>query len=63
MEKVNTVLCQFWKIDNSGVGGLPAMTLEEKLAMEQAERSIKFSDGHYHIAIPWKETNLLLPDN
>ena len=39
------------------------MTLEEKLAMEWAERSIKFSNGHYQIAIPWKESNLLLPDN
>ena len=63
MEEVNTVLCQFWEIDNSGVESLPAMTLEEKLAMEWAERSIKFSIGHYQIAIPWKESNLLLPDN
>ena len=39
-------------IDNSGVESLPAMTLEEKSAMKQAERSIKFSDGHYQIAIP-----------
>ena len=63
MEEVNTVLRQFWEIDNSGVESLPAMTLEEKLAMEQAERSMKFSSGHYQIAILWKESNFLLPDN
>ena len=63
MEEVNTVLCQFWETDNSGVESLPAMTLEEKSATERAKRSIKFSDGHYQIAIPWKESNLLLPDN
>ena len=63
MEEVNTVLCQFWEIDNSGVESLPAMTLEEKMVMEQTERSIKFCDGHYQIAIPWKQSNFLLPDN
>ena len=30
--------------------------------MEQAERSIKFCNGHYQIAIPWKQSNFLFPD-
>ena len=63
MEEVNTVLRQFWEIDNSGVESLPATTLEEKMVMEQAERSMKFGDGHYQIAIPSKQSNFLLPDN
>ena len=33
---------------------LPAITLEEKMAMEQVERSIKFGDVHYQITIPNK---------
>ena len=62
MEEVNTVSHQFWEIDNSGAESLPAMKLEEKMAMEQAERSMKFGDGHCQIAILWKESNFLLPD-
>ena len=33
------------------------------MAMEQAERLTKFGDGHYQIAIPWKQSNFFLPDN
>ena len=44
-KKLITVLRQFWEIDNSGVENLPAMTLEGKMVMEQAERSIKFCNG------------------
>ena len=63
MEEVKTVLHQFWEIDNSGVESLPAITLEEKMVMEQAERSIKFGDDHYQIPIPWKQSNFLLSDH
>ena len=36
---------------------------EEKLVLEKAGKSIKFSEGQYQIAIPWKEEKLQLPNN
>lgn len=63
VEDVNSVLRQFWEIDSSGVESLPVLTIEEKMAMEEAERSIKFSNGQYQVSIPWKHNKLSLPDN
>ena len=63
VEDVNGVLHQFWEIDSSGVENLPILSVEEKMIVEKVERSIELSDGHYQVAIPWKEDKLPLPDN
>ena len=63
IEDVNVVLRRFWEIDNSGIESLPVVTKEEKLVLEKAGKSIKFSEGQYQIAIPWKEEKLQLPNN
>ena len=42
---------------------LPILLVEEKMIVEKVERSIQLSDGHYQVAIPWKENKLSLPDN
>ena len=63
MEDVNVVLRQFWEIESGGVESLPTLTTEEKMVVEKVEKSIKFIDGHYQVAIPWKENKLSLPDN
>ena len=62
-EDVNVVLRQFWEIERGGVESLPILTTEEKMVVEKVKKSIKFIDGHYQVAIPWKENKLSLPDN
>ena len=63
MEDVSGVLRQFWEIDSGGVENLAILSVEEKMIVEKVERSIELSDGHYQVAIPWKEDKLSLPDN
>ena len=63
MEDVNVVLQKFWEIDSGGVESLPIQTVEDKMVVEKVEKSIKCVDGHYQVAIPWKENKLSLPDN
>ena len=62
-EEVNTMLCQFWEIDSSGITNLPFVSKDEQLLLERAEKSIRFTEGHYQIALPWKQEMLQLPDN
>ena len=63
MEDVNVVLRQFWEIDSGRVESVPTLTVEDKMIVEKVKKSIKFIDGHYQVAIPWKEDILSLPDN
>ena len=63
VEDVNVVFRQFWEIESGGVESLPTLTTEEKMVVKKVEKSIRFIDGHYQIAIPWKENKLSLPDN
>ena len=62
-EEVNTVLCQFWEIDSSGITNLPFVSKDEQLLLERAEKSVRFTEGHYQIALPWKQDMLQLQDN
>jgi len=55
MEEVNSVSRQFWEIDSSGTTTLPVMTKVEQLLLDRGEKSVRFSENHYQIAISWKE--------
>jgi len=35
----------------------------KKIVLEKAKHSIIFVNGHYQIAIPWKEDRLSIPDS
>jgi len=54
------VLC---KIDSSGITDLPFVSKDEQLLLERAGKSLRFIEGHYQIALPWKQEMLQLPDN
>ena len=62
-ENVDFMLRKFWEIDNCGVESLPVLSRNEKTVLEKAKHSIKVVDGHYQIAIPWKEDRLSIPDS
>ena len=56
---------RFWKTDNAGL--IPdckvSMSIEDKRALAVMESSAKLVDGHYQLALPWRERVPNLPDN
>ena len=58
-------LAQFWKIENYGgfTNSEVSMSIEDKRALAVMKRSSTMVDGHYQIALPWKEPNTHLPNN
>ena len=48
---------RFWEVENSGV--IPeskvSMSVEDKRALAIMEQSVKLEDGHYQIALPWRQ--------
>ena len=63
LNDVNITLRKFWEIDNSGIENFPTLTIEDESILNKAQQSIKYVDGHYKIAIPWKEDEVSLPGN
>jgi len=57
------VLRKFWEIDGSGMTDLPFVSKDEQLFLERARKSVRFTEGYYQIALPWKQEMLQLPDN
>ena len=62
-ESVNEVLRRFWEIDSSGIQSLPVMTAEDKMVIDKVQDSIQFVDGHYQVAISWREVGFSIPNN
>ena len=56
-------LRRFWEIDNSGIDDVQVLSAEDNFILDKAQQSIKFIDGHYRIAIPWKEERVSLLNN
>ena len=56
---------RFWKTDNAGL--IPdckvSMSIEDKRALAVMESSAKLVDGHYQLALPWREPAPKLPNN
>ena len=56
---------RFWKSDNAGL--IPdckvSMSVEDKRALAVMESSAKLVDGHYQVALPWREPVPKLPSN
>jgi hypothetical protein len=57
---------KFWELDAIGIKDettSPAMTAEEKAAVEKVSESLQSKDGRYEIGIPWKEGEPKFRDN
>ena len=56
---------RFWDVENAGV--IPksnlSMSVEDKRALAIMEQSVKLEDGHYQIALPWRQNPPFLPCN
>ena len=63
MSKVNDMLRRFWEVDSSGVEKFPVKNDEDRMVLSRAQESVKFVNGRYRIATPWKDTVSMLPNN
>ena len=56
---------RFWAIENYGLAGDSnvCMSVEDKKALSIMERSVKLDQGHYQVALPWRQYPPFLPYN
>ena len=56
---------RFWAIENYGLAGDSnmCMSLEDKKALAIMERTVKLDQGHYQVALPWRQYPPFLPYN
>ena len=63
-DEISVLLCSFWEVEASGtLKEAQILNYDDKLALEKVEKSIKYVDGRYQVAIPWKDDKPELPDN
>ena len=63
-DEISTLLRKFWEIENPITScECHVLNLDEQCALKQVEKSLKYFDGRYQVAIPWKEEDSKLPDN
>ena len=60
--KISNLLRRFWEIENYGTSTeFHPLTTDEKASLEKLEESIRYVDGRYQVAIPWKDGEPALP--
>ena len=63
-DEISNLLRRFWEIENYGTSTeFHPLTTDEKASLEKLEESIKYVDGRYQVAIPWKDDEPALPNN
>ena len=54
---------KFWEIENEGIVKANNISPKDTVVLARAEESIRFTDGKYDVALPWKQEHIELPDN
>ena len=54
---------QFWKIDSYGSDKQSLLSQNDEKVLKDWEENVYMKDNHYHLSIPFKETDPQLPDN
>lgn len=64
-DKLDEQLCQYFnhEFNESSSDTSKGMSVQDKRALAVFEDTLKFADGHYQIAIPWKIDRNCLPNN
>ena len=63
-DEISGLLRQFWQIENPRTSrDRTVLNPDEQCALEQVEKSLKYLDGRYQVALPWKEKVPDLPEN
>lgn len=60
---VDNILRQFWEIEETPSRDYGTMNAEVHLAVNKVKNSMKYQDGRYQVAIPWKKDPSNLPEN
>lgn len=62
---LDQTLKRFWEIESYGTKrtDLIVCTEEEKIALDKVSGSVRYNNGRYSIAVPWKEQRPQLPNN
>ena len=61
---LSTLVRRFWEIETMGTtSDRPAMGPDESRAWDKVSNSLRFEDGHYVVAVPWKDERPVLPNN
>ena len=62
---LNQTLQKFWEIDTSGslTEKETLLSVEDSYALREVSQSLKFEDGRYEVAMPWKPNAPELPNN
>ena len=53
---------QFWNLESIGITESPLKSDDDQ-AIENFNKTVKFTNGRYSVTWPWKELNPMLPDN
>ena len=63
-DEISVLLRSFWEVPASGtLKEAQILNYDDKFAPEKVEKSIKYVDGRYQVAIPLKDDKPELPDN
>ena len=63
LTEVNQILRKFWEIEETSYHDIATMNAEDNLAVNKVTNSLKYQNGCYQVAIPWKEDPSNLPSN
>ena len=59
-----TLRKRFWDLETMGITPLRSvMTSDESVAWHKVSTSIQFENGHYVVAVPWRNERPNLPNN
>ena len=56
-ENLDEVLRSFWNLESLGIKSV------EETVLDEFSQTIRFKDGRYQVALPWKDPHPPLPDN
>ena len=56
-------LMKMFRHDFQTNNGATGLSVEDKEALASMRSSIKLNDGHYTVSLPWKHSNVTLPNN
>ena len=59
VEEIDLTLRRFWEIEAVHKDE-PVLAVEDRTALDNTQKSLKFVEGRYQVAIPWKK-NITLP--
>ena len=61
-DDLNATLKRSWDLETMGITPLTPLTCDELVAWHKVSSSIQFENGHYVVAVPWRDERPSLPN-